>query len=70
MAVVGLEQTFFNVSKSVAMGLVELCAIVISPNMGPDCPNCPIGFPFDVQLSTFNGDASKQKKNSVTIPRY
>ena len=65
---VGLEQTFFNVSESV--GLVELCAIVISPNMDPDCPNCPIGFPFDVQLSTFNGDAGKLKPTSVTIPRY
>ena len=58
VAVVGLEQTFFNVSEST--GVVELCAIVISPHMDPDCPNCPVGFPFDVQLSTFNGDASKQ----------
>ena len=44
-AVVGLEQTFCNVSEGV--GVVELCAIVLFPVI-----NCPIAFPFDVQLST------------------
>ena len=50
MAIVGLERTFFNVSEDV--GVVELCAIVISPVI-----TCPITFPFDVRLSTDNGDA-------------
>ena len=45
VAVVGLEMTFYNVSEDV--GVVEVCAIVISPNT-----SCPISFPFDVRLST------------------
>ena len=49
-AVVGLEQTFFRVSEGV--GVVELCANVSFPVI-----DCPIAFPFDVQLSTFNGTA-------------
>ena len=50
-AVVGLEQTFFRVSEDV--GVVELCAIVSSPVI-----DCPIKFPFEVQLSTCDGTAS------------
>ena len=50
MACVGLEQTFFRVSESV--GLVELCAIVSSPVV-----DCPIKFPFEVNLSTRDGNA-------------
>ena len=50
MAVVGLEQIFFRVSENV--GLVELCAYVSSPDV-----DCPIKFPFEVNLSTRNGTA-------------
>ena len=49
-AVVGLEQTFFRVSEDV--GVVELCAIVSSPVI-----DCPIKFPFEVQLYTCDGTA-------------
>ena len=52
MAVVGLERTFYNVSEDV--GVVEVCAIVLSPN--GDTP-CPIDFAFDVNLSTNNDSA-------------
>ena len=45
MAIVGLEQTYFNVIESV--GEVELCAQVIHPPI-----NCPVQFPFDIGLST------------------
>ena len=48
---VGLEQTFFNVTEDV--GIVELCAIVIFPG---DII-CPITFSFDVNLSTDDGTA-------------
>ena len=44
-AVVGLERTFYSVPEDV--GVVEVCAIVYSPNIV-----CPINFPFDVNLST------------------
>ena len=47
---VGLERTFFNVSEDV--GVVQLCAIVISPVI-----TCPIAYPFDVRLSTNDGTA-------------
>ena len=50
VAVVGLEQTFFRVSEDV--GVVELCANVSSPVI-----DCPIAFPFEVQLSTRDGSA-------------
>ena len=46
-AVVGLEKTFYQVSEDV--GVVEVCAIVYSPNANLDCP---ISFPFNVSLST------------------
>ena len=49
-ATVGLERTFFRVSEDV--GVVELCANVSFPVI-----DCPIAFPFDVQLSTFDGSA-------------
>ena len=48
VAVVGLEQTFFRVSESV--GVVELCANVSFPVV-----DCPIKFPFEVNLSTRDG---------------
>ena len=44
-AVVGLEQTFFNVSESV--GVVELCTNVSFPVI-----DCPIPFRFFVTIST------------------
>ena len=50
VAVVGLEQTFFRVSASV--GVVELCANVSFPVV-----DCPIKFPFEVNLSTRDGTA-------------
>ena len=50
VACVGLEQTFFRVSESV--GVVELCANVSSPDV-----DCPIKFPFEVNLSTNDGTA-------------
>ena len=63
-AVVGLERTFYQVSENV--GVVEVCAIVYSPNI--TCPNitCPIGFPFDVRLRTRDGSAGKEQ-DKITI---
>ena len=52
MAVVGLEQTFLRVSENI--GVVELCAIVRSPVI-----TCPIAFPFDVSLFTYDGTAGQ-----------
>ena len=51
MAVVGLETILYQVSED--EGVVEVCAIVYSPNGNLACP---ISFPFDVSLST--GDDS------------
>lgn len=52
MAVVSLEQTFYQVSE--AEGVVEVCATVTSPTI-----DCPIEFLFDVQLSAVDGTACK-----------
>ena len=49
-AVVGLEKTFYSVSED--DGMLEVCAIVTSPDIG-----CPIQFPFQVSLSTTDGSA-------------
>ena len=49
MAVVGLEETFYEVPEG---DMVEVCAIVSSPNV-----SCPIEFPFSVNLSTADGSA-------------
>ena len=49
-AVVGLEQTFFRVSEGI--GVVEICANVSFPDV-----ECPIKFPFKVNLSTSDGTA-------------
>ena len=51
-AVVGLERTY-QVSEDV--GVVEVCAIVYSPEIA-----CPIAFPFDVRLRTLDGSAGKE----------
>ena len=53
MAVVGLENTFYQVSEDV--GVVEVCAVVYSPVI-----ECPIQFSFEVRLSTMDGSAGKQ----------
>ena len=54
VAVVGLEQRFYNVSESI--GLVEVCAVVISPDGSIDCP---IDFQISVFLSTEDDSASQ-----------
>ena len=47
VAWVGLERSNHQVTEGV--GVVEVCAIVYSPKH-----ECPIAFPFDVSLSTYN----------------
>ena len=49
---IGLEQTFFREVEDI--GVIELCAIVFEPDI-----ECPIKFPFDVQLYTADGSAGK-----------
>ena len=51
-AVIGFERTFITVSEGV--GVVELCAVVISPEAA-----CPIDFPFEIDLSTDDNTAGK-----------
>ena len=46
----GLEKTLYRVMEDV--GVVEVCAIVYSPNI-----DCPIAFPFDVNISTSDNTA-------------
>ena len=48
----GLERTFHQVLEDV--GVVELCAIVYEPD---GTVPCPISFPFNVSLSTFDSTA-------------
>ena len=45
MALVGLESTSYNTSEN--EGVVEVCAVVFSPNI-----SCPINFAFDVGVLT------------------
>ena len=52
VAVVGLEETVYNVSEGV--GAVELCAVVFIPTIDEDCP---ISFQFEVNLLSNNGSA-------------
>ena len=47
---VGLEKILYRVMEDV--GVVEVCAIVYSPNI-----DCPIAFPFDVNISTSDNTA-------------
>ena len=47
---VGLEQTFFRVTEGV--GVVGVCIRVFEPDI-----ECPIKFPFNVQLVTADGTA-------------
>ena len=51
-AKVGLEQTFFREVEDV--GAIEVCAVVFEPDL-----ECPIKFPFDVQLYTTDRSAGK-----------
>ena len=53
----GLEKTFYQVSEDV--GVVEVCAIVYSPNI-----TCPIAFPFDVRLRTLDSSAGKERNKN------
>ena len=48
----GLEQTIFTVQEDVG---VVLCTIVYEPS-GIDCP---IDFPFDIRLSTWDDTAGE-----------
>lgn len=50
VAVVSLTKTLYQAGKR--DGRVEICASVQSPVI-----DCPIGFPFNVTLSTTNGTA-------------
>lgn len=51
-AMVGLERTLYTVSENV--GVVEVCAVVFSPDI-----SCPIGFPFIVNIFTSPDTAGK-----------
>ena len=46
----GLERTFYQISEGV--DVVEVCAIVYSPNI-----TCPIEFKFEISLSTSDDSA-------------
>ena len=59
VAVVGLEETDYNVSES--DGTVELCAVVFMPT-----DDCPVAFEFEVMLSADNLTAGTVFCNSVT----
>ena len=47
---VGFEQTFFREMEDVCV--IEMCAVVFEPNI-----DCPIKFPFQVELYTTEGSA-------------
>ena len=51
-AVVGLEETFYQVSET--DGVVMVCVVIYEPDI-----DCPIKFPFDVNLFTTDGSAGK-----------
>ena len=63
VAVVGLEETFLSVGENVST--VELCAIIYMPN---GTVNCPIAFPFNVNLST--SDVTAGKSDNIIICSY
>ena len=52
MAVVGLEETFYEVSET--DGVVVVCVVIYEPDI-----ICPIEFSFHVSLSTTVGSAGK-----------
>ena len=49
-AVIGLEQTLINVPEDI--DVVELCVNVSFPAI-----DCPITFPFNIRLVTYDGTA-------------
>ena len=53
-AVVGLSGTFYQVSENESM--VNVCATVYHPMI-----DCPIGFSFNVSLTTTNDSAGKER---------
>ena len=57
---VGLEQTFFIVTEGV--NVIEVCAVVFEPDI-----ECPIKFPFNVELVTADGTAGKVTNISITV---
>ena len=64
VARVGLESTFYSVSRGI--NVVEVCTIVYSPNI-----SCPINFAFNVSLlkivdSFLDGNAGNTKQSSHT----
>ena len=61
MAVVGLEETFYNVSENI--GVVEVCVVVHQPVSG-----CPISFPFNVSLYTLDGTAGNRLQKPGADP--
>ena len=56
-AEVGLEKTFYQVSET--DGVVVVCVVIYEPDI-----SCPIEFPFDVMLSTIDGNAGKISEKS------
>ena len=62
MAVVGLEETFYNVSENI--GVVEVCVVVHQPVSG----GCPISFPFNVSLYTLDGTAGNRLQKPGADP--
>ena len=52
MAIVGLEESFYQVSEN--MGVVTVCTVVNSTGI-----SCPIDYLFEVKLSTKDGSAGK-----------
>ena len=57
-AFVGLERTIFTVSEDV--GVVELCVRVFEPDI-----ECPIQFPFVIDISTADGTTGIIKKHNA-----
>ena len=57
---VGLERTLYQVSED--DGVVEVCAIVYSPNI-----TCPITFSFNASLSTNDDNAGMERVKIICI---
>ena len=52
MAIVGLEESFYQISEDV--GVVKVCTVVNNASL-----SCPIDYSFEVELSTKDGSAGK-----------
>ena len=63
VAVVGLEETFYNVSENI--GVVEVCVVVHQPVTG-----CPISFPFTVNLYTLDDTAGNRLQKPGVDPGW